>query len=309
VRKFFVFLILIPIAILIAGTYGIIHDQITYAISPEYYSKYKFEQFGLLHSTLPDRAKAGIVGFLASWWMGIPIGVIVGGLGFIHRGHWRMFEVTLWSFLLVAGFTLAVGLAGLAYGYYRTASIDLRDYRYWSIPSDVVDLRRFLCVGYVHNSSYVGGAASLIVAGVFHGFVRLRVKMPGRQLNSSGHEAKASKSVSIPVETILIPPILGLGAYLTYYFVIVDLHHSIRIPEIGLNKSAIQIMFLEANRNWTAYPDYHGLPDWLFAPVHKFDRTQLRPQRWAGTRSHTEELSFSWLLGVSGPAWDPMTEY
>jgi hypothetical protein len=30
---------------LIAGAYGILHDQISYTISPEYFTKLKFEQF------------------------------------------------------------------------------------------------------------------------------------------------------------------------------------------------------------------------------------------------------------------------
>lgn len=30
---------------LIAGTYGILHDQVTYSIGPEYFTRFKFEQF------------------------------------------------------------------------------------------------------------------------------------------------------------------------------------------------------------------------------------------------------------------------
>ena len=29
----------------LAGVYGIFHDQVTYAISPEYFTKLKFDQF------------------------------------------------------------------------------------------------------------------------------------------------------------------------------------------------------------------------------------------------------------------------
>lgn len=173
-KKFLTLLVLIIIAIFTAGVYGIIHDQISYTVSHEYFTKFKFEQFGLLDSPLPDRVRAGIVGFLASWWMGIPIGILVGSMGFMHRGHRRMFQVSLQSFVLVVGFTLLVGLAGLAYGYYQTTTINLADYRWWFIPKNLVDLRRFLCVGYMHNSSYLGGAASILVAGLFHIVARVR---------------------------------------------------------------------------------------------------------------------------------------
>lgn len=173
-KKFLVYVLLVFVAILLAGIYGVIHDQITYTVSPEYYTKFKFRQFGLHDSPLPDRIRAAIVGFLASWWMGVPIGVLVGVVGFIHRGHRRMFRVSLQSFLLVVGFTLLVGLIGLAYGFYSTASIDRADYQGWFIPPDVIDLRRFLCVGYMHNASYIGGALSIVAAWIFHAIIRVR---------------------------------------------------------------------------------------------------------------------------------------
>jgi len=167
---------LIIVACLFAGTFGIIHDQITYTVSPEYYTKFKFRQFGLLDSPLPERLRVVQVGFLASWWMGIPIGVLVGAVGFIHHGHRRMLQVTLRSFVLVVAFTLLVGLIGLTYGIFRTSSIDLANYQGWFIPPDVVDLRRYLCVGYMHNASYIGGALSIIVAWIYHVVVRVRTK-------------------------------------------------------------------------------------------------------------------------------------
>src|SRR5262245_55465052 len=65
-KKLLTLFVLIVIAIFTAGVYGIVHDQISYTVSPEYFTKFKFEQFGLVDSPLPDRVKAGIVGFLAS---------------------------------------------------------------------------------------------------------------------------------------------------------------------------------------------------------------------------------------------------
>jgi len=51
--------------------YGIIHDQITYSISPEYYTKFKFYQFGLIKSPNDfvhnPRQMAIIVGIMATW--------------------------------------------------------------------------------------------------------------------------------------------------------------------------------------------------------------------------------------------------
>lgn len=39
-KKFLMFLLTIALAPLIGGLYGILHDQLTYTISPEYYTKF-----------------------------------------------------------------------------------------------------------------------------------------------------------------------------------------------------------------------------------------------------------------------------
>lgn len=178
-KKFAVYLLIVVLAMFVAGLYGMIHNQISYTVAPEYFTKFKFRQFGLTEMPLPDRVRASIVGFLASWWMGIPIGLLVGAAGFIHRDHREMLRVTLWSFLLVIGFAFLFGLGGLLYGYFETAHIDVADYRGWFIPDDVTDLRRFLCAGYMHNSSYVGGVLAIFVAWAFHIIMRLRTKDAG----------------------------------------------------------------------------------------------------------------------------------
>jgi len=97
-------------------------------------------------------------------------------MGFIHRGHRRMFAVTLRSFIIVVGFTLAVGLIGLAYGFLNTTGIERNEYHGWFIPPDVIHLRRYICVGYMHNASYIGGAIAILAAWIYHVIIRNRTK-------------------------------------------------------------------------------------------------------------------------------------
>ncbi len=163
------------VATIAAGLFGIVHDQISYTVAPEYFTKFKFRQFGFTDLPLPERTRAAMVGFLASWWMGIPIGLLVGAAGFIHNGPRRMLMVSSWSLLVTIGFTLLVGLTGLIYGYFQTAHIDLANYDGWFIPTDVSNLRRFLCAGYMHNASYLGGVLAIPVAWVFHVIMKRRV--------------------------------------------------------------------------------------------------------------------------------------
>ena len=177
-KKLFTYGLIVLLPVLLAGLYGMVHNQISYTVSPEYFTKFKFWQFNLVNSPLPDRARAAIVGFLAAWWMGIPIGLLVGAAGFMHRGHRRMLRITLWSMLITVGFTLLFGLGGLLYGYCQTKDINVADYDNWYIPENVTDLRRFLCAGYMHNSSYLGGVAAILVAWAFHIIVRWRTKAP-----------------------------------------------------------------------------------------------------------------------------------
>jgi hypothetical protein len=175
-KKLLVYMLIVVLAVFVAGLYGIVHNQISYTVSPEYFTKFKFGQFGFEDTPLPERVRASMVGFLAAWWMGIPIGLLVGAAGFIHRGYRRMLRVSLWSILVTVGFTLLFGLGGLLYGYFQTAHIDIAEYRGWFIPYDVTNLRRFLCAGYMHNSSYLGGVLGILVAWAFHIVVRVRTK-------------------------------------------------------------------------------------------------------------------------------------
>lgn len=172
-KKLLVFF-LVLLAVIVSGLYGILHDQVSYTVSPEYFTKFKFRQFGIADMNLPDRARASIVGFLATWWMGIPIGLLVGGTGFIHPGHWRMLGISLFAFGVIIVITLLFGLCGLLYGYFEMNTVNLANYQGWLIPNDVVDLRRFLCAGYMHNASYLGGTLSIFAACIFQIAVRIK---------------------------------------------------------------------------------------------------------------------------------------
>ncbi len=176
-NKFWAFVVVILLAPFIAGFYGVLHDQITYTVAPEYYTKFKFMQFGLTDLAWPDRARAAIVGFGASWWMGVPIGILVGAFGFFQRDGARMLRVCLGAMGVAVAVTLLVGLGGLAFGFFVTrGGVNRANYDGWFVPANVVHLRNYICVGYMHNASYLGGVAALVAAWIYQ-FV-MRAKMP-----------------------------------------------------------------------------------------------------------------------------------
>lgn len=59
---------------ILAGCYGLTHDQLTYTLSPEYYTRLKIVQFSYADLGLGDRIWAGTIGFVAAAWPGLVAG-------------------------------------------------------------------------------------------------------------------------------------------------------------------------------------------------------------------------------------------
>ncbi|PNW25797.1 hypothetical protein [Formosa algae] len=188
-NKLIALILILIIAPILGGVYGIIHDQITYTISNEYYTKFKFIQFGLSQDhwamghnigteKLPEiklrqpRLGASIIGVLATWWVGMIIGVILGFVGLIHKNGKTMFKVTMKSFILNIGIALLTGVIGLGYG-----KLFLTENRpNWNLPENLIDFDSFIMVGSIHNFSYLGGLIGLVVGIIYN--VRQKRKTP-----------------------------------------------------------------------------------------------------------------------------------
>jgi len=173
-NKIIALLLTLLIAPFIGGIYGIIHDQITYTISPEYYTKFKFIQFGLADwgmgqnigtQETPEiklnrpRLGASIVGFLATWWVGMFIGIILGLIGLIHKNGKEMFKITMKACVLTIIIALVTGLIGLVYGKMVLANNPPN----WFLPDNLSHQANFISVGSMHNFSYLGGLIGMIV--------------------------------------------------------------------------------------------------------------------------------------------------
>ncbi len=167
-KKFLILLLIILLAPLIGGLYGILHDQLTYTISPEYYTKFKFYQFGLVNSKeevilLNPRIEVSIVGFMATWWMGILIGFILGFVGLFHKDSKQMFVITMKAMVITIVVTFVTGLVGLAYGMFYLTDVGVN----WWLPENLIDTKNFIAVGSMHNFSYLGGLIGLIAGLVY----------------------------------------------------------------------------------------------------------------------------------------------
>lgn len=173
-KKFITLFLIIAIAPVIGGLYGILHDQLTYTISPEYYTKFKFYQFGLMdfgnEAIFPNpRIEVSVVGFMATWWMGLPIGLILGLVGLVHKKNKQMFRATIDAIVVTVIVAFATGLIGLAYGKLYLADTGVN----WWLPDNLIDKKNFIAVGSMHNFSYLGGLTG-VIAGTIYSIRRKR---------------------------------------------------------------------------------------------------------------------------------------
>jgi hypothetical protein len=147
----------------IAGTYGIIHDHITYSISREYFTHFKFDQFNWANLRLGSRGFVSCIGFLATWWVGLIVAWILARRMIPNQSRAIARRKILSGFAVVFAAVIVFGLFGFAYGIYRGPA---GDYSSWEPALErlgVTDKWSFLRVAYIHNAGYLGGLVGLIL--------------------------------------------------------------------------------------------------------------------------------------------------
>jgi hypothetical protein len=152
------------IASLLAGLFGAIHNQISYSISCEYFTKFKFIQFQI-PSSMPPRLGASLVGWLAAWWLGYPLAMLI-----LPIAHWTSQEHHVDRRIAIAfGIVLAVaagvGVLGLmlAMATGNPETIEQVS-RYGNQMEDDLAFSR---AGTMHNFSYLGATLGCLVAAIW----------------------------------------------------------------------------------------------------------------------------------------------
>lgn len=151
----------------IAGAYGVLHDQMTFTVGPEYFTKFKVYQFEYHDDPGPARWVAAKIGFQASWWVGFFAGWFLARLAvprvplpvaarLCARGVLGMLAVTLVSGG-IAWATVSWRLDEAALSWWTEA---VRGF-------NITDVRAFAEVGYIHEGSYLGALVGLIGAGIW----------------------------------------------------------------------------------------------------------------------------------------------
>ena len=152
------------IGAIIAGLYGVVHDQITYSISPEYFTRLKFLQFHYADFGFQARVFVVEIGFLATWWVGLIAGWFLARIAVPAFPAEKARSGVLLGFAIVfAGGSIAA-LAGFLLGLRLGPESALSNWQGFTTSLGVVDLPNFVRVAYIHNASYLGGLIGLIVA-------------------------------------------------------------------------------------------------------------------------------------------------
>jgi hypothetical protein len=157
VSRWFELVIWTCLACVIAGCYGSLHNQVTYSLSPDYFHAFKFLQFKI-PPELQNRVGASIVGWNATWWLGLIIGppLIISlkrpGIGIPIAAYCRCLAVVI---------VVAIFCGLLAYGIGK--QIVTGNPVEWWTPANVVDPIAFNRVGFIHDGSYLGGVVGFIV--------------------------------------------------------------------------------------------------------------------------------------------------
>ncbi len=170
----------------IAGIYGIIHDQVTFSISPEYFTRLKFDQFRWADVGLPVRVFVSEIGFFATWWVGLIAGWVFARITIRDAGPRERIRLALRGFTIVVGFALIAATVAFAYGLWLQPQPATSGLAARAFMIGVSDVSAFARVGYIHNAGYLGGSIGIVIAAVL-----LRRKIISDQFRASIHRGMA----------------------------------------------------------------------------------------------------------------------
>ncbi|MCK0126377.1 hypothetical protein MWU76_18450 [Gelidibacter sp. F2691] len=151
--------LLVGFACVLAGIYGMVHNQISYSVGPDYFHALKFIQFRV-PEYFHDRIGAALVGWQASWWMGLVIGIPIAVMSLGIPSSTLAKKVFFRAAFLVVSITLALGLVSLLVA----PPMD-----HIPVPAAAKDPIGYGRAAMLHDTSYLAGIIGLVVGLVYVG--------------------------------------------------------------------------------------------------------------------------------------------
>jgi hypothetical protein len=144
-----------------AAAFGALHNQISFTIGASYFYDVKFEQFGI-DPYLRNHIGASVVGILASWWMGLFMGVPAFLLGAMTQaGRRRYFYAGLRAIGVAVSIAVLGAFVGLAFGHIADINSLVG---YLPLVDAFSDPIGFVRAAIMHEASYFGGAIGALAA-------------------------------------------------------------------------------------------------------------------------------------------------
>ena len=149
---------------IIAAVYGVVHDQLTYSISSEYFTEVKFKQFSYLDFGFSDRIFVCFIGVLASCWAGLAIAWFLARRLIPNQPRSRAVRQIGTGFAIVFGCAILLGGMGYGYGIWKGPDANYGQWLWATRNFEIKDIWAFVRVAYIHNASYLGALIGLIAA-------------------------------------------------------------------------------------------------------------------------------------------------
>ncbi len=171
--------------VLAAIVYGIAHDQVTVRVCVEYFT---IGHPRIFATDSPTLLAIGL-GIVATWWVGLPLGVLLAIAARCGRGPRRTAGSLLRPIakLLCCMAALALAAGFLGYALARSGGVALTGSWLTGIPAD----RRavFIADLWAHNASYLAGLVGGLVLVVLVARSRERVAESVRNAGSAGADS------------------------------------------------------------------------------------------------------------------------
>lgn len=148
----------------VAGGYGVLHDQVTYSISPEYFTKLKFEQFAHANFGFSRRVFVAEIGFLATFWVGFVCAWFLGRRLIPNQPRRQALRQVWTGFGVIFASTLICELIGFGYGLWRGPDDPYQSWQSIFRQLEIDDQWAFVRVAFIHNAGYLGGVIGLVLA-------------------------------------------------------------------------------------------------------------------------------------------------
>ena len=151
--------------------YGVVNDQLTVTLAPEYFSVFKRAQFwqpltaaGL--DEAPVRLQAVLVGTLATWWFGLILGILLSFAGLAGRILPLRTAAYLRAIHGVMALALCLSAVCGALAWLAEPAVNPTP-NDWPFLAGIHDVRAAFAVGWWHNGAYLGGLIGTIAAAVW----------------------------------------------------------------------------------------------------------------------------------------------